>query len=298
MDFRFQAEPLPGEIRRIVSEQIDAAVAELGGETGEPREIAVHEGRKRFKRIRAVVRLARDELGERVYARENAAYRGIGRRLAGIRDARVLVNTLDALDAEGFAGVRTVLVERHAAAADRAAEAGAQAISDLRAARERIAYWPLRRDAFAALEGGLARVYRQGRRRRARAYEIPDEEHFHEWRKRVKDLWHVLQLLEPVWPPVLTVAAEQAHELSDCLGDEHDLSVLAQSVERDRLGSAGERASLIELIAARQRGLRAAARPLGARLYAEKPADFADRMRAYWAAWRDHDPQVRQQSEP
>ncbi len=284
MDFCLRAEPLPDEVRRVVLEQIDAALAELGGDTDDPQEVAVHEARKRLKRVRAVLRVVRDEVGERVYARENAAYRGAAQRLAGIRDARVLVNTLNALDGEAFAGPRAALVERDAVAVASAREAATRAIRDLDAARPRVQEWPLRRDGFAMLEGGLVRVYRQGRRRFARTHATPDMEHFHEWRKRVKDLWHVFQLLEASWPPVLNVLADQAHTLSDHLGDEHDLGVLAERVRTDGLGAPEERDRLMDLITARREELRADARLLGLRMYAEEPWDFVDRMAAYWNA--------------
>ena len=58
------------------------------------------------------------------------------------------------------------------------------------------------------------------------ARKAPSAEHMHEWRKRTKDVWHHLQLLEESWQPVIGAVADEAHELSDRLGDEHDLTVL------------------------------------------------------------------------
>ena len=58
---------------------------------------AIHDTRKALKRLRALVRLLRAELGERRYKREHAILRDAARRLAGARDAEVMVGTLDAL---------------------------------------------------------------------------------------------------------------------------------------------------------------------------------------------------------
>ena len=50
----------------------------------------------------------------------------------------------------------------------------------------------------------------------------------HEWRKRVKDLWYHCLLLQDAWKPVMSALADEAHELSDRLGDDHDLAVLLE----------------------------------------------------------------------
>jgi hypothetical protein len=45
--------------------------------------------------------------------------------------------------------------------------------------------------------------------------------------------------------------------------------------------------SLAGLVVAQRRGeLEAEAKPLGARLYAEKPGAFVDRLQVYWHVWR------------
>ena len=61
---------------------------------------------------------------------------------------------------------------------------------------------------------------------------LADVELLHEWRKRVKDLWYHAKLLEEAWPPVLQALGDEAHALADHLGDDHDLGVLAERIER------------------------------------------------------------------
>ena len=89
-----------------------------------------------------------------------------------------------------------------------------------------MADWPLERDGFEPLEDGLERTYRRGRRDLARRGKDPTAENLHEWRKRVKDLWYHCAILERSWKPVMSALADEAHELSDRLGDDHDLAVL------------------------------------------------------------------------
>jgi CHAD domain-containing protein len=58
----------------------------------------------------------------------------------------------------------------------------------------------------------------------------PASENFHEWRKRVKDLSYHLQMLNPIWPEQICAAASELKELSDYLGDDHDLVLLEQAI--------------------------------------------------------------------
>jgi CHAD domain-containing protein len=58
---------------------------------------AVHDTRKRLKRLRAALRLERSAIGDETYRRENAAFRDLGKRLSAPRDAMVLIETLDEL---------------------------------------------------------------------------------------------------------------------------------------------------------------------------------------------------------
>ncbi len=71
-----------------------------GGEAGsapvDPAEL-VHDARKAIKRMRALARLLRHELGEPEFRRVNDSLRSAAQRLAGARDAEVRLATLDAL---------------------------------------------------------------------------------------------------------------------------------------------------------------------------------------------------------
>jgi CHAD domain-containing protein len=278
-------EPLPEGLARVGRGRIDHALEGLRG--GEDPDKAVHEARKDMKKLRAVLRLARGELGEKTYGRENARFREVARGLSGARDSKAMLEALDGLEESGLHGsdvsrLRGEL-ERHKellAGHDGLPVKGA--IADLKRAREGIDEWPLERDGWSALRPGLRRVYRAGRRRMSAAEKDPTTESLHEWRKRAKDLWYHLALLGESWPPVLEAAADEAHALSNRLGDDHDLAVLLDfAVEHNlashRLRSAVER---------RREELQGSAFEIGKRLYAERPRVFVDRLRSYWDAWR------------
>jgi CHAD domain-containing protein len=286
-------------VRRIVQEQIDSAIAELRGQTDGSRDEEVHEARKRCKRLRALLRLVRDRLGVDLYRYENVAIRDAARRVAPVRDAHVLVLTLDDVvdttDQRFDAAAVSVLRAELKAAHDRLRRqmlyrgtACDQAADDLAAVRERSHEWPLDGVDLEDLRSGLARVYRRGRRRMTEAYGAPSPERFHEWRKRVKYLWHHLELLQPAWPRPLDALARETHGLSDLLGDEHDRTVLEEWLRQrpDAMAAPHAARELTAALDEQRAHLRAAARQLGAKIYAESPERFTGRLSHYWSVGR------------
>ena len=289
-------EPLPDEVRRVARGRIDHALDELRGESDSTREEAVHEARKDMKKLRALVRLVRGELGDRVYRAENACFRDTASELSGVRDADVMLATLGDLE-ERYgelpgAGNRlrpALVAHRFRTSAGSLKPAAQSAIDTLGEARERVADWPLETDGFEALEEGLGRIYRQGRRDFRAARRAPTAERMHEWRKRTKDLWYHLQLLEDSWKPVVSALADEAHELSDRLGDEHDLTVLREWAHRHASALNGAEPVLRGfdvILENRQRELQQEAFEYGARIYADKPSVFVGRLESWWEAAR------------
>ena len=278
----------PGEslsegLQRLVREQIDSASEQLSGRAqGDPAE-AVHEARKSFKRVRALLKLARDELPRDVYEREVERFREAGRRLSGARDSQVLLQTLDGIcerfvqdvPASNFSTLRETLASELRAAeqsSGEGAEATEAVLKDLSLARRSLPEWRCRHSRVEALVGGLERIYRRGRRALDTAAADPGDEHFHEVRKRTKELWHAAEILSAAAPKQMAKLARRAHRLSELVGDDHDLAVLAARVrERDDLFvDAAEQASLQTLIARRRSKLQRQALSLGARVYGSK----------------------------
>jgi CHAD domain-containing protein len=281
-----EGEAVPRGIARIARGRIDHAVDELEGRTGSSPEEAVHEARKDMKKLRAVVRLVRAEIGDNVYRRENACFRDAGQELSGVRDADVMLATLAKLEQEipeAAAGHLRQALEAHKlrTAAGTRGQASVQVVEILTTARRRIGRWPLDEDGFEAVAGGLERIYRRGRKDFRTARAEPTTENLHEWRKRVKDLWYHLTILRTAWPPVMDALADEAHALSEHVGDDHDLAVLLLWAEEHAPASAAAIAGPVDR---RREELQAGAFELGARLYADKPGAFMRRLEGWWGA--------------
>ncbi len=305
MGFRLKAgETVGAGIRRIALEQLDEALAELrgAGDTARAKDKAVHAARKRMKRLRAVVRLVRDELGEGVFERENAGFRDAGGTLAEARDAAVLVDTLVELkgDLGGlvYGASRKKLMTRSRVVKKRVLEqaGGLEGVAlAVEQAIERVGGWTIASDGWPALKEGLKRVYGDGRdaMSAARVGEMSAHgaELFHEWRKRVKDLWHQCEVLEDIWPAIMEPLAQSFHDLADVLGDEHDLAVLKQVMEADATAR-GESAetgavrAVTDVVDQKRLILQGQAMESGKRLFAEKAGEFVKRLGKYWRAWK------------
>ena len=129
-----------------------------------------------------------------------------------------------------------------------------------------------RGDDTAPLAPGLKRIYRRGRRAQRAADADTDTEHLHELRKRAKDLWHAGQVARPASPKKLRKLSRRAHDLSDVVGEDHDLAVLLDAAaERERVLAPGERATLASLVGARRADLQREALEGARRLYSRKP---------------------------
>lgn len=300
MSYRFKKqETVPVGIKRIADEQIESSIHQLTRNITANRAEAIHDARKHFKKLRALVRLVRDEVGHDAYKQENTCFRDAGRELSDVRDAQVRVETLDdlldhyqdSINSKQFDGIRQVLVEAYEA--ERKSETPNQKeivkiVADLKAAQARIQAWGIDNE-WAALRGGLHRVYERGYQGFLRAGEQSTSENLHEWRKRVKYLWYHLRILSPTWPEPLKVLKKRTKKLADLLGDDHDLAVLRTFITDDPEAFAendDQLGVLLALIQQRQLELQTQARFLGQRIYAEKPKAFVKRIGSYWQSWQ------------
>jgi len=299
MTYRIGAdEEVERAVRRIGGEQIERALADIdGAECDVVR--AVHEVRKRCKKIRGLLRLVRPELGI-AYRQENIWFRDTARRLSGTRDLQVMGRTFDSLvdehpdsaAAARFAPLRERLYERHAGgepSPDRVRALLEEVRPAFEQALARSQRWRVSAEEFAALEGGLRLTFRRGRRGLGSVARQASAPAVHEWRKRAKYHWYHARLLADCWRPVMDAWRGEAHLLSEELGDAHDVAVLRQALATDVewLHGAPALREMLELADRRHERLISQALARGSRLYSEKPSRLVARLGRYWRAWRE-----------
>jgi CHAD domain-containing protein len=288
MGFRLKLrEPLPDGLKRVFREQIQSAL-ELCRHPAKERGVTVHEVRKHLKKLRAAMRLAIGEVGKNRHRREDRCVRKIGRLVSDLRDAQVRLQTLIQLRDEtrkrsgedSFPRIEELLsLERESFSA---AFAGwqKQAIPQLEAVEARLLKWPLEDLTWKQICGAVGKIYKRGQRGLAKTINDPEPENFHAWRKRVKDLWYQLRILQPLNRVVLEEMAHDAEVLSELLGLEHDLDFLWARLEKESGDETlrDELAQLQKVIRKRGKRLRTNALELGRRFYAEPSKAFAKRI--------------------
>lgn len=272
-------------LRRIAEGELSGALARL--ERGADAGSQIHGLRKHVKKLRGLIRLARPHFKD--YRKENAALRDAARGISALRDAEVMLVTLDRLEAAGaepalIAPVRAGVAERGAASPDQAAALAAFGV-EMAALRDRARLWRVKGDGFGALRDGIVRTWDEARDLQHAARRDPSDEAIHEWRKRVKDHWYQSRLLTPIWPGAMTAHVAAADDLGELLGDHHDLAVFRAHL--DDLATGEARLALQSHAAARQRDIEARAFALSERLFAGSSRSLTRRWGVWWHVWRD-----------
>jgi CHAD domain-containing protein len=288
---RFEpGEALPDAFRRVAADEIAAIRAALT-DPKIGRGEAVHKARRSFKRLRALLRLARPALGP-AFVRENRRWRDAGRLLADSREATVLLETFDRvvgecgpdLPEQAVMAIRGRLADssaKHSGDADDRVEAvlleldrAEQDVKDLA--------WPKRRKQ---LRKGLRRVQARLRRTWTDARERPEPENLHEWRKRVKDAVMQIGLFRALLPKEQKARREEGKALAQALGEEHDLSVLGAALRSHGCprGTKRAHAALLRAIAAKREALAETAFATGEAVSSQGPKRFAREIVASWS---------------
>jgi CHAD domain-containing protein len=258
-------EPLPEGLKRVFCEQIDSALHMCHNPTKQ-RGVTVHEVRKHLKKLRAAMRLAIGAVGKNCHAEQDRCVREIGRLISDLRDAQVRLQTFTQLrdkapkNSEKQLFLRTeelLVLERESFSA---AFAGWQkeAIPQLEEVKARLMAWPLDDLNWKQICKAVCKIYRRGQRALTNALDDREPENFHAWRKRVKDVWYQLRILQPLNRTVLKKMARDAGVLGELLGSEHDLDFLLARVEKERRDAAfaDELGQLQKLIGKRCKRLR------------------------------------------
>ena len=299
MAYRFKTkESVAENVRRIVREEIDSAVSLLNQPDGRKRDEAVHGARKSIKKIRGLLRLLKPELGK-TFRRENVHLRDTGRQLSVLRDAAALLETITriqeqhgaALDRRVLMGVRKGLRDEKQQLEEQfeRSKTIAQAASALRSLAKRLHRWPLKDNGFKAIAPGLRGTYQAGRQALRKAKKKQDAESYHSLRKRVKDHWYHVRLLEGVWTRVMQAHEASLKDLETWLGEDHNVDVLRQKLtaNQERFGGEENVRIFLAVTGEYQKDLQEKSRSLAERVYSEKPRHFVNDIAALWHEWKN-----------
>ena len=200
---------LPAELRRV---QRSLATADRRN-SGEP----VHEARKGIKKLRAALRLARNMAPKKSLDAVGIPLREAAHALGPLRDHLVLKKTGKELAKRGEELPPEPEVPETAPLLKRTRTELGRAAGGLRG---------LLRLGFdeTGAEAGLRGLYRRARKAMRTAGKKGSDEDLHAWRRRAKDLYYALGLIDA---PARCI--DQLQLLTEFLGDDHDLASFAQT---------------------------------------------------------------------
>jgi hypothetical protein len=296
-------------VRRILLLQLGRAISGLASR--HPSARAVHEVRKELKRVRATLRLMRESMGVQAYRRDNIVVRDAARPLTAVRDARVLIETLERLDPksrEANSESRYSFARRLHRALRHEQREGRQRLQPrdlaaaaraLRAVERRVKALTDTKLRRGSLDTALTRAYRAARKACAQARRRPHDDLLHEWRKQTKYLSSQLDIVLPL-DARFAKDLRRSKRLAECLGDDHDLALLNVKINQYLPPGGANRGDAPEKLRSRllrrRKTLQNAAARLGGKLFATKPKRWGAKIKkrlitagVFSPTWRRHD---------
>jgi CHAD domain-containing protein len=300
MSYKFKtAETFAEGLHRIAGAQIEIAAQCL--EPGADIHKGVHEARKTFKRLRALLALYQDALAEDEFRDLNHQIRDIARALAGMREIQAMLDSLGQLEQRFGRGghgkvLKALRVDLEAKRLESSLPGRAPSLDLLQIheglgqVAHSLAHIRVQGDGFEMIDPGLRRTYRAARHWHEQAYaldrsETGGDETFHEWRKALQRHWRHMQLLTPGWPNHLRARAQLAHEIAETIGQDHDLAMLDQYLEKSgrALGPLAQVRVCRGHCRQLQGELRQSVHSDGKFLFLEGAKAFSRRIEVYWS---------------
>jgi len=276
------------ELGRLARDEFRTALEQLG--ESHPDEEAIHDARKSLKKIRAVLRLVEPALGSE-YRDQNEQLRAAAHSLGALRDADVTAATIEALQGrystvitESMARqVEGNLRRRHRGLETREPRLVNRATPVLRRLQEQTPQDIREAARFKIVRRAVRDGYRRARKALADVQLDSDAALVHLFRRRVKNHWYQMRLLECIHPTPRR-RARTLRQLDAHLGDDHNLALLRAALLEggSDIAPAETSALLLGCIDKRQTTLRKRALKVAGRLLRRRPKDFDRSLRRWW----------------
>lgn len=261
-------------------------------------DVSVHEIRKSCKRIRAVLRLIRWDIGEDLYHLENRKFRDLSRKLSCLRDYYVVISDLaDRFEAEeliieeerfiqfiNYLNDKKEKEHKHLIEINvlgHIKEVVEQSHQDLHS-------FDLSKLGPHTIQNGIKHIYQKSQDHIEKAqYRLTDVA-LHNLRKCTKYLLYQMQLVEEVWPDYFSNYSKALKSATDLIGDDHNLVeeiAIIKSMPETILLSA-DKEILIDSLDKERQQLHEETWQLMGKIFAEEPDAFIKRVNSYWLLGR------------
>ena len=267
-------------LRTIAVLQLRFAIAALQENHADPE--AVHHARTSIKKVRAIIGLVSPSMIRSEKNKFITLLSDASARLSGLRDSQVQVETLDlvleneSLPLEEFLSLRYGLTDIAKQRRRNDLRQIPRVQKLLNQALLSVADWPVDAIVSKDLKRRIRRTYRAGKKSLELCLRNKDPEHFHTWRKRVKQLWYQLRITADFWPGNGDPLIHNTGSIGALAGEERDLTLLAKTIREGTKSDATARITIvIETLLPK---LRKKAIAKGLKFYRDSPKAFSDPM--------------------
>ncbi|MFH5883844.1 CHAD domain-containing protein [Halalkalibaculum sp. DA3122] len=245
---------------------------------------AIHDARRGFKFMRALIRLIKFSLEPEAYEQQNHMFRDMGRFVSELRDLHVFILLMQYVARESHS-VRPQDIEEGLNILQQQEKELLEEARDQHRFEDMADRLEEVQNAFTEQQGlpdqqsllfpGLKEIYKKGRENYFRADEEGTKEQFHEWRKQVKYFMNAFQVLAHFWPGKLDIKGKSLAQLSDYLGEEHDLALLDDLlVDQDFRRHLGNIKAMRSYVDQKRSFLQRSALNLGGFIYSKTEEEF------------------------
>jgi CHAD domain-containing protein len=223
----------------------------------------VHELRRGFKRLRALLRFFR-EVPDTPAIHLQQEIRNFGKLLAPLRESAVNVDLFDReiagnelIPEKKIRHAHDLMVQKNRELLDRGYYANnlhhtiQDLFSDFKNHFTEPAEWPSKQQLYNEVKSSYQKSY-------TCFEELPATPHAEEWhtlRKKLKRLWYQLDFIRFLHPRYIKLKSDQLNKITDQLGDDHDLHVFIEDFLTSGYGFSEEEKEIMKNQAERLREL-------------------------------------------
>jgi CHAD domain-containing protein len=256
--------------------------------------ISVHELRKNIKKIRAILRLIRHEIGNDKYHELNKLYRELAGEIAILRDDTSQIELLEGMRARVHnksisrtisKAVNQVKKKRKKNFDDFYKEKRHKKVYDhILNCKEEVQKLEINGNPDLVIMKSLKRIHSRARSAMEISGFMKSDEIYHYWRKQVKYLMYQMTILSIAWPAYFKAYISELNKLSSLLGKLHDLNLFNEHIHEERLIvlKPVQKRIMLKYIYRRRSDLKKKIEKIGAKVFSESSEAFCMRMYDFW----------------
>ncbi len=281
---------------RVLAEQYDLIINACNNNDDVHK--SIHDIRKSYKRIRAVLRLVKPDIQRGTYNKENKLIRDLSRKFSTARNLHVFSEEFDDIITAGILKLpETDIYQIHNFFKVKKEEA-LKVLLDLdmftvirkktEDAKNRIAKIDFKSLGPHTIYKGVSNVFAWGQKQMIYTQQFPTDDNLHEMRKRVNALMYLVRLIKEVSPDFFNGYYGGLKSASLALGEDHNMAEMVNYIDtiNNQLLPPVEKQKIHEYIISQRQQIQVDVWPSIAKLYTGQADEFSKRIKSYWLLGR------------